>query len=131
MAIGISASARGSMMTALNTAIGTSATFTIYNGTQPANGGTATTALAALTCSTTAFGSVAGAVLTAGAIASATASNTSTATWARIATSGATQVIDMSCTATGGGGDLQLNTTSIVSGATVSISSCVFTAGNA
>ena len=128
MTLAINATTRGSMLTTLNTAIGTSATLTIYNGTQPATGGTATTALAALTCSTTAFGTVSGAVLTANAIASATATATSTATWFRIATSGATQQIDGTVAASGA--DLNLNTTAIVTGATVSVSSCVITAGN-
>jgi hypothetical protein len=129
MAIGINHTTLLDMLATLNTQIGGSATLTIMEGTQPATGGTATTALAVLTCSST-FGVTSGVALTANVIGTAAATVTGTATWARIAQSGGTQEIDMSCTATGGGGDLLLNTTAIVTGATVSISSCVITAGN-
>jgi hypothetical protein len=128
MTMALSSTVRGNMMTQINTAAGTSAVLTIYNGTRPATGGAATTALATLTCNASQFGTVSGAVLTASAITNATASATGTATWARLTSSGATFVADMDVGTSGS--DLNLNTTSIVSGATVSVTSCVITAGN-
>jgi hypothetical protein len=68
-------------------------------------------------------------VLTLNAIASGTAASTGTATWFRIVqTDGSTHVLDG--TVGTSGADLNLNTTSIVSGATVSITSFTITAGN-
>lgn len=128
MTLALSTTVRNNMLTQINTAAGTSAILTIYNGIQPATGGTATTALATLTCNSGGFGTVASQVLTASAITSATAGVTGTATWARLTSSGATFVADM--TVGTAGADLNLNTTSIVSGATVSVTSCTITAGN-
>lgn len=128
MTMALSSTVRGNMMTQINTAAGTSAVLTIYNGTRPATGGTVTTPLAALTCNAGGFGTVSGAALTASAITNATASATGTATWARLTSSGGTFVADMDVGTSGS--DLNLNTTSIVSGATVSVTSCVITAGN-
>jgi hypothetical protein len=120
---------RGNQMTQINTAAGTNAVITLYNGARPATGGTATTALGTLTCNSGGFGTVSGAVLTASAITNGTASATGTATWARLTSSGGTFVADMDVGTAGS--DLNLNTTSIVSGATLSVTSCVLTAGNA
>jgi hypothetical protein len=50
---------------------------------------------------------------------------TGTATWARIADSAGNTVMDVNMSVTGGGGALQLNTTSIVSGGPILISSFV------
>lgn len=128
MTLALSSTVRTNMMTQIATAAGNSAILTVYNGTRPASGGTATTALAALTCSGSGFGTAASGVLTAAAIANATASATGTATWARLTTSGGVFVADMDVGTSGS--DLNLNTTSIVSGATVSVTSCTITAGN-
>jgi hypothetical protein len=70
-------------------------------------------------------------VLTYNAIAAdASANATGTATWFRIVQSdGSTHVMDGSVDTSGA--DLNLNTTSIVAGANVSISSATITAGNA
>lgn len=128
MTLALSSTVRTNMMTQIATAAGNSAILTVYNGTRPASGGTATTALAALTCSSSGFGTASGGVLTAAAITNATASATGTATWARLTTSGGVFVADMDVGTSGS--DLNLNTTSIVSGATVSVTSCTITAGN-
>jgi hypothetical protein len=69
-------------------------------------------------------GTVSSGTLTFNSISSQTAGATATALWYRVdAMSGGTPtcVYDGQVTATGGGGDLQLNTTSIVTGATVTI----------
>jgi len=118
------------MLDALTTAVGASGKIRIYDGTRPATGGTATTLLAELPCSATFAPAASGGVLTLNAITSDTSADaTATATWFRILTSGNTAVIDGSVGTSGA--DLNLNTTSIVAGATVAISSFTITAGNA
>ena len=108
-------------------------TLVIYSGVEPTNADTAlagNTVLATLTFSATAFAAVVGGVpssITANAIASANAVASNTATFFRTFTSAAGVVEQGSVTATGGGGDLQLNTTTIVTGGPVNISSLVRT----
>jgi hypothetical protein len=97
----------------------------VRSGTQPAGPDTAAagTLLASITLNDPSFAE-SGAVLTIDsdpAIADSSADNTGTASWFRILTSAGTAVVDGSVTATGGGGDLTLNTVSIVSGASVTI----------
>lgn len=131
MTVGMSSSLRNSRLDAITTAAGGSALLRIYNGTRPATGGTATTLLAELTCNATFAPAASGGTLTLNAISDDTSANaTGTATWARIVKSdGTTFVLD--CSVGTSGSDINLNTTSIVSGATVSITSAVFTEGNA
>jgi len=104
-------------------------TIVILSGTQPVNANTAlsgNTTLATLTFGSTAFGSAAASAITANAITSGTAAATGTATFARIYKSDATTVV-MDITVGTSGAGLNLNTTSIVTGATVSCSSFVHT----
>lgn len=118
------------MLDAITTAVGNSALLRFYDGSRPATGGTATTLLAELTCNATFAPSASGGVLTLNAITSDTSANaTGTATWFRIVTSGGTFVIDGNVGTSGS--DLNMNTTSFVSGATVAVSSFTITAGNA
>jgi hypothetical protein len=93
--------ARTAKGTADNTSIGSAATISIYGGTRPATPDTAagSTALVTFTMAG-AFGSVASGVLTANSIPSANVTNTGTAVWARIATSGAVAVLDLDVSAT-------------------------------
>src|SRR5678816_2508852 len=128
MALGYNALLRNAQLDAITTFAGTSAKLRIYSGSRPATGGTATTLLAELTCSASAFAAAASSgVLTLNAVtADSSADATGTATWFRIVKS------DGTVTATGGGGDLELDSTSIVTGGTVSISTPrTITAGNA
>lgn len=129
MTVGMSTTLRDARLDAITTAAGASATLKIYDGTRPATGGTATTLLATLTCNATFAPASSGGVLTLNSIASANAVATSTATWARLATSGGTFVLD--CSVGTSGADINLNTTSIVSGASVAVTSATFTEGNA
>ena len=112
--------------------LGTSALLSIYSGTQPTNPDTAlsgNTLLAQLVCSSTFAAGASGGVLTANAIATETsANNTGTATWGSLTTSGATRIVDFSAGTSGT--DLILNTTSIVAGASVAVSSLTITSGN-
>lgn len=102
----------------------------IYDGSQPANANTAVstqTLLAELRFGSTAFGAAASGTATANAITSDSSANaTGTASWFRVLKSDGTTVLwDGSAgTATA---DLILNTTSIVSGATVAITAMTYT----
>lgn len=130
MTVGMSSALRNARLDAITTAAGASALLRIYDGTRPATGGTVTTKLAELTCNATFAPSASGGTLTLNAISSDTSADaTGTATWARIVTSGATFVLD--CSVGTSGTDIVLNTVSLVSGATVAVTSAVFTEGNA
>jgi hypothetical protein len=123
---------KNAKLDAITTAIGASGLLRIYSGTQPTNPDTAlsgNTVLAELALSATfAAGSSSG-VLTANSItADSSADATGTATFASLLTSGGTRKVDMSVGTSGA--DLNLNTTSIVSGAQVSVSSLTITAAN-
>lgn len=122
---------RNLMLDTITTRAGASALLRIYDGSRPATGGTATTLLAELTCNSTFAAAASGGVLTLNAItADSSANATGTATWFRIVKSdGTTFVMDGSVGTSGS--DLNLNTTSIVSGANVSVTSFTITAGNA
>lgn len=103
---------------------GGAGTLKIYDGTRAATADTAVGAqvlLATLTFSATAFGAASNGVATANAITQdSSADATSTATWFRIASGGGTTQMDGNVGTSAA--DLILNTTSIVSGAAVSIS---------
>jgi len=112
------------------TALCNSGTITIWTGAQPTNANTAVgaqTKLVTLTFGSTAFGAAAaGGVATANAITSGTAGNSGTAAWFRVFESnGSTVVFDGSVGTSGC--DLNLNTTSITSGANVSVTSFTYT----
>ena len=100
----------------------------IYSGPQPATANTGlsgNTLLATLTFGSTAFGAAAGGVIAANAIASGTAVATGSAIFARIVKSdGTTVVMDVPVGTSGTG--IVLQTTAIVTGATVAISSLAF-----
>lgn len=133
MTMGFNVTLRNNRLNAITTAAGASALLRIYDGTRPATGGTATNLLAQLTCNATFAPSASSGVLTLNSISPATsAAATGTATWFRIVQSnGTTHVLDGSVTTVSAGtGDLQLDSTSIVLGGTVAISSATITDGN-
>lgn len=134
MALKLSATARTNQMTQLNTDIGASCKIRIYNGSRPANVGTAIsgqTLLAELTGNASGFGTASAGDLTAAAITSDTAADASgTASWFRIFKSDGTTAVCDGDVATSGA-DLNLNTTTLVAGGPVAISSFVITAGGA
>jgi len=107
----------------------------IYSGTPPANADAAlsgNTQLAELAMSEPAFGNAVdvtpGARATANAISDDTsADNAGTATFFRILDSDLTVRLQGSVTGTGGGGELEINSTAISAGATVSVSSLTVT----
>ena len=107
----------------------------IYAGSVPADADTALgaqTLLATLTMSDPAFGAAAdaapGATATASAITSDTSADaTGTAAFFRLLDSNALAVMQGLITATGGGGDMELNSVSITSGVTVQCTSFTYT----
>lgn len=102
----------------------------IYTASKPANADTALsgqTLLAELTLNATAFGAASNGVATANAITSdSSADNTGTAAWFRVLASNGTTVIYDGTVGTSGC-DLNLNTTSITSGAQVAITALTIT----
>jgi hypothetical protein len=114
-------------------ALANGGTLKIYNGAQPANANVAVstqTLLASLPLSAAAFANAVAGVATANAITSATALATSTATWFRVFKSdGVTPVFDGNIGTSGA--NLNINSTAIQSGATVSVSSFTYTINEA
>ena len=134
MAIKYDTTTRNAKLDAVTTRVGTSARLRIYNGTRPANPGTAITSqtmLVELTCNASAFAPAAsGGVLTANAISNGTAAATGTASWFRLFQSnGTTAIVDGDVGTSGS--DLNLNNTSIATSQTVSVTSFAITEGNA
>lgn len=136
MAIGFSTALRNSRLDAITAAIDAGAgagTLKIYTGTRPSTGGAITSQvlLGTLTFSDPSAPAASGGVLTFNSITQdASADATGTAAWARVADSTGAFVMDMSVTATGGGGDIELNTTAVTSGGPISVTSATITEGN-
>jgi len=129
MALAYATTLRNTMLDAITTAAGNAALLRIYDGSRPATGGTATTLLAELTCGTPFAAGASSGVLTLGSITQDSSANaTGTATWFRIVTSGGTFVLDGNVGTSGS--DLNLTTTSIVSGQPVSVTSFTISEGN-
>lgn len=135
MALAFIAACRNNMLdeiTALIDAGSGAGKIRIYDGTRPATCGTATTLLAELTCADPSCAAASGGVLTfdtTPALEDSSADATGTATWFRVVDSDNNCVIDGNVGTIGS--DLNLNSTSITVGATVSITSFTVTAGNA
>ena len=132
MAIQYSTTHRSNAMTDIITAVGGTGYLLIYTGSPPATCGTAAsgTLLVSLPCSAT-FGTNASGVLTANGITTTNAAATGTAGYFRLCTSAAGTTVIMQGTVNTSGGDLNLNTVSIVSGQSVAITSFVLTANGA
>jgi hypothetical protein len=133
MALGLAVALRNSMLDQITARMdggSGAALLRIYDGTRPATGGAATTLLAQLTLSDPSSAAASSGVLTLSAIAQdASADATGTATWFRVVQSdGSTHVLDGNVGTAGS--DLNLNTTSIVTAATVSVTSWTITAPN-
>jgi hypothetical protein len=113
---------------AIVTTVGAGAKLALFNGTQPATCGTATTELYRGTAGTP-FGTVTNGVTTINVPADAAAAVTGTATWARIfKADGTTCVIDLNVGTTGT--SIILNSTNLTSGVTVHFNSGTITEGN-
>lgn len=126
MALSIATSARNAMCDALVDLLdaGSGAgKIEIRTGTRPANPNTAATGtlLATVTLIDPAFGAASTGAATLADPAAVTAVATGTATWFRAMDSANAAVFDGDVTATGGGGDLTLATTSITTGLSVDV----------
>lgn len=125
---------RSNMMDEITAAAGSSAKILLYSGSQPAGGGaTSATLLGTLTCASTFAAAASGGVLTLNAVTGdSSADATANCSWFRLTTSADVWVLDGDVTITSGGGDLTLDSTSIVIGGTISLSGPnTFTAPNA
>ncbi|MFN3473579.1 MAG: hypothetical protein ACK4ZW_05985 [Blastomonas sp.] len=135
MALQFSTTARNAALDAIETAIGTGAVLKIRSGTVPATVATADagTVLATLTLPSDWLAAASsGSKAKSGTWEDTAADATGTAAHFRIyASDGTTAHIQGTVTATGGGGDLQLDNVSIASGQAVSVSSFTLTAGGA
>lgn len=125
----LAASVRNAAADAITATIGASGFLDIYDGAQPTNPDTALGAqvkLAHLALSADAFADASAGVSTANAITDdSSADATGTATWFSLTTSGGTRKIEGSVGTSGA--NLNLNTTSIVAGASVGVSSLTLT----
>lgn len=125
MALTVSTSAGNAMVDSVVDLLdgGSPGTIKVYTGARPATPGDAATGtlLATFTLSNPAFGSAASKSASLNAVASVTAAATGTAGYFRAATSAGTAVFDG--TVGTSGAELNLNTTAITSGGTVSITS--------
>jgi hypothetical protein len=134
MALSFATGLRTARADAITTFAGNSGYIRIYDGTRPASPATAVstqTLLAELTCNATFAAGASSGVLTLNSITQDSSANaTGTASWFRMFKSDGTTVVMDGDVGTSGS-DLNLNTTSIVSGGPVSITSFVITEGNA
>lgn len=134
MALSFTTAVRNARNDAITTAAGGSALLRIYSGTRPADANTAlsgNTLLAELTCNATFAPSSSSGVLTLNSITQDSSANaTGTASFFRLVKSDGTTVV-MDGNVGTSGSDLNLNTTSIVSGGPVSVTSFTITDGNA
>lgn len=122
MSLTIAAASAQAMGAALATNIGSAATIKIYSGSRPSTPETAIGAQVLLvTVPISGSFSSTGGVLTAADPASASPAASGTAAWFRLSTSGGTAVLDGTVTATGGGGDMTLGSTSINTGVPVDL----------
>lgn len=129
MAITINDDGRNAMLDALADLFD-GATMTIRTGAAPSASAIASgTVLATITLPTPAFAAAAGTVAKAGTWQDASADATGTAGHFRIVASGGA-VIEGTCTATGDGGDLQLSTTSLISGTPFTVTAFTMSLAN-
>jgi hypothetical protein len=132
MSHGYSTTLRNARMDAITTAIGNAGKLQIYDGTKPATGAAVTTQtkLAELTLGSPFAPGADDGVLTPNAVTQDSAADaTGTASWCRVLKADDTFVIDGDVGTTGK--FLNLNTTSIVAGGPVAITSWEMTEGNA
>lgn len=134
MTLQFSTTLRNARLDAITTAVGNAGFLRIYDGTIPASVSASITGtlLAELTLATPFAASASSGVLTLGSITSdASANNTGTATHFRVFQSDGTTAVFQGTVGQTSGYDLVLNTTSIVSGVQVAITSFTITASGA
>jgi hypothetical protein len=129
MALGYVTGLRNSRMDQVSSAVGSAGLLRIYNAPRPATGGAPTTLLSELTLGSPMAPAASGGVLTLNSITQDSSANaTGTAAWFRLTTSGGTAQVDGDVGTSGS--DLNLTTTSIVTGQPVQVTSFTITEGN-
>lgn len=126
MAIQFSEAVANAMLDQVETTVGTTPTLTIFSGSMPANCAAADsgTALAIITLPSDWMAAAAsGSKAKSGTWQDTSADNSGTAGYYRLKASGGTVHSQGTVTATGGGGDLTLDNTSISAGQSVTITS--------
>lgn len=100
-------------------------TMEIYTGTQPAdpNSAPSGTLLVTINIPVTAFGAPVAGVIAKNGTWQDVASDTGTAGWARLISSDTLKTLDISVSATGGGGDAIISSIAITSGNTITVTS--------
>lgn len=135
MALQFSATVRNAELDAIETAIGTSAVLKIRSGSAPADVATADsgTVLATLSLPSDWMAAASGgSKAKAGTWQDSSADATGTAAHFRLyASDGTTAHAQGTVTATGGGGDMEVDNTSFASGQSFTVTSFTLTAGNA
>lgn len=135
MAIQLSVAVRTARLDTIESTIGTAAVLKIFTGAQPANCAAANsgTELVSMTLASDWMNAAStGTKTKLGTWEDASANNTGTAAHFRLyASDGTTCHMQGSVTATSGGGDLELDSTSITSGQTVTITTFTLTDANA
>lgn len=126
MSAGYSMALRNAQLDAITAQVGNAGLLRIYDGTQPATGGAATTKLAEFTLGTPYAPGAAAAVLSPTLPSATTGIANGTATWFRVTNSGGTQVTDGTV-----GVEMILSSTSISAGGPVSVTSWTISRGNA
>ena len=131
MALGIIVAGRNNMLDELQALIDAdvgAGRLLILDGSRPATGGAKTTTLADLPLTDPVAAAAAAGVLTFSAITDDTSTVAGTATWFRLEDNSGDPIIDGDVGTAGS--DLNLNSTAISAGGTVSVTSFVVTAGN-
>lgn len=126
MSAGYSMALRNAQLDAITATVGNAGLLRIYDGTQPATGGAATTKLAEFILGTPYAPAAAAAVLSPTLPSATTGIVGGTATWFRVTTAGGTQVTDGTV-----GVEMILSSTSISAGGPVYVTSWTILRGNA
>lgn len=121
MALTIAVASAQAMGAALATDIGANPTIEIRSGSKPATPETAASGTLLATVAISGSFTSTGGVLTAADPASVAPATSGTAQHFRLKKSGGTAVLDGTVTATGGGGDMQLGSTTITTGVNVDL----------
>lgn len=127
MSISISAATANSMATALATAIGSASTIEIRSGAKPATPETAASGTLLVSVPVSGSFTASGGSITASDPAAASPAASGQAGYFRVKTSGGTAVLDGTVSATGGGGDMVLGSTTITTGTNVDLGVPTFT----
>lgn len=127
MALTFNATTANTLAGSLATAIGSAAVIEIRSGSKPATPETAASGTLLVSITVSGSFSASSGSITCADPASTAPTASGTAGYFRLKTSGGTAIIDGTVTATGGGGDMQLGSTTITTGVNVDLGVPTFT----